>query len=145
MELNKASHEIITARRHLAKYVGAELRRAGLPVIGPGTDDLTTPGAMIEVGFGNDAAGGVFLGWATSSELRQQAVDAVAANDLNHPAILHKGAICQAMVTAMSTILADVGFVVKPTDDRDYRPLQAQICSCPHTAAAVPSTQEQQR
>ena len=59
-----------TALQKLARRVRDELAAAGLPVVAPELDPVLAGGAEVDIDDGDDAAGGVFVGWQSSPRLR---------------------------------------------------------------------------
>lgn len=87
-------------------------------------------GAEVGVDGGNDAAGGVFVGWQASPRLNHCASLAFRLRQLDEPVPQHSSAIGAAMMEAMAAILASAGFRVEDARD-EYRPQQLRVLAGP--------------
>jgi hypothetical protein len=127
-ELDQVAIEVRTARLEIARTTRDELARAGLPIRESGGPN--SAGAEIEVDFGDDGAGGVFVTWHADSGLTEAAAQSVLAGRLNDPAIQQSGTISTAMRDAMVAILVAARCVAEPSGD-DMRPLALRVLSSP--------------
>ncbi|WP_369149134.1 hypothetical protein [Streptomyces sp. R44] len=109
------------ALQKLARRVRDELAAAGLPVVAPELDPVLAGGAEVDIDDGDDAAGGVFVGWQASPRLRACASRAFRLKQLDEPVLRHSSAVQGAMVQAMAQVLASAGFSVEDARD-EYRP-----------------------
>jgi hypothetical protein len=118
------------ALQKLARWVRDELAAAGLPVVAPELAPVLAYGAEVEVDDGDDAAGGVFVGWQASPRLRACASRAFRLKQLDEPVLRHSSAVGAAMMQAMAQVLASAGFSVEDARD-EYRPQQLRILAGP--------------
>ena len=123
-----APADVIAAREALAADVARVLASAGLPVREPDWETSRGPGFDIEVDKGDDAAGGVFVGWTASAQLGEQTGAALLAHEFTHPAIAFKGAVADAMSAAALRILHAAGFSVVVSED-DLRAFDLEVQS----------------
>jgi hypothetical protein len=114
----------------LASRVRDELAAAGLPVLAPGMDPALLGGAEVEVDDGDDAAGGVFVGWWASPRLRACTGRAIRLRELNDPLRRHSSEIAAAMMQAMAAVLSSAGFTVEDAND-EYRSHQLRVVRGP--------------
>ena len=131
VEFDEVVEPVRTERETLADMARNELMFAGLPV--PHGDD--GPGAVFEVDFGADAAGGVFVKWHADGRLRTAAAQSVLAGRLTDPAIRRSGRISLIMRDAIISILNEAGYAAEPSDD-DMRPAALRVRSGPPAASA---------
>ncbi|MEQ6024877.1 hypothetical protein SOM70_20100 [Streptomyces salinarius] len=64
---------------------------------------------MVDIDYGVDAAGGVFLAWKASPRLQACASHAFRLKQLDEPALRHSSAVEAAMMHAMAQVLASAG------------------------------------
>ena len=128
----KASREVVVERERIAARVRDELAAAGLGATGSNASFgmLLGQGPEVTVDEGDDAAGGVVIRWQCHPVLRQCAMDAFARAAARDPAFVHHAVVQQAMLAAITTVLASVGFeVVENPDDMD--PMTLKVVSAP--------------
>ncbi|MBV2363621.1 hypothetical protein ACFPZ0_09845 [Streptomonospora nanhaiensis] len=100
-----------------------ELAMAGLPVT-TGLPPSLGGGVEVEVDPLSDPTGGVYLRWQAHGQLIRPALEEFAARSggaAGEPgaaaggdsAVRHHDTVCEAMVTAMATILTSAGFTVR--------------------------------
>ncbi|MBY8876211.1 hypothetical protein [Actinacidiphila acidipaludis] len=114
----------------LAWKVRNELAAAGLPVVWPGADPALVAGAEVDVDYGADAAGGVFVAWQASPRLQACSSRAFRLKQLDEPVLRHSHAVGAAMMQAMASVLASAGYSVEDARD-DYRPQQLRVLAGP--------------
>ncbi len=134
----KASRAVVVERERTAARVRDELAAAGLGATGSGAvfGMLLGQGPEVTVDEGDDAAGGVVIRWRCHPVLRQRAMDAFACGAAQDPAFVHHAAVQQAMLAAITTVLASAGFeVVDNPDDMD--PMTLRVVSSPDRGTAL--------
>jgi hypothetical protein len=99
-------------------------------VVAPGLDPVLAGGAEVDIDDGDDAAGGVFVGWQASPRLRACASRAFRLKQLDEPVLRQSSAIGAAMMQAMAQVLASAGFSVEDARD-EYRPQQLRVLTGP--------------
>lgn len=104
----------------LADDAAQALVLAGLP-LSQWNGDIASAGVEMEVDFGADAAGGLWLSWATHERLTSEAIEAVREGRADDASLRLSSAIKDAMNDAMTSILTSSGFIVEVSDD-DMRP-----------------------
>jgi hypothetical protein len=133
--LEKVSAEERAGMERLASRVRNELAAAGLPVITPGLDPVLACGAEVDIDDGDDAAGGVFVGWLPSPRVRASTSRAFRLRQLDDPLLRHSSAITAAMMQAMDAILTSAGFTIEDAND-DYRTHQLRVTDGPALGTA---------
>lgn len=118
------------ALQKLARRVRDELAAAGLPVVAPKLAPVLAGGAEVDIDDGDDAAGGVFVGWQASPRLRACASRAFRLKQLDEPVLRYSSAVGAAMKQAMAQVLASAGFSVEDARD-EYRPQQLRVLAGP--------------
>jgi hypothetical protein len=134
----KASREVVVERERTAARVRDELVAAGLGATGSSAvfGMLLGQGPEVTVDEGDDAAGGVVIRWQCHPVLRRRAMDAFAHGASGDTVFAHHAAVRQAMLAAITTVLASAGFeVVDNPDDMD--PLTLRVVSAPDRDRAL--------
>ncbi len=126
MSLTAAPDDELRDRRQISADVLEALVLAGLPAHLATPDQPDVPGAEIEGDQLDDEAGGVFIHWTASQDLRDRLAAPLLAQEFDHPAIRLNGSINQAMTRAMQAILEASGFTTEDPDD-EYRPLSLRV------------------
>lgn len=120
-EEHRASDGTVDVWRELAQRVRDALDLAGIPNHSA-DDSPRPPGAEIEIDYGNDEMGGVFVDWRPSATLS----DAVSASTMegraDAPDIQVFMAIAISMRDAMIGVLHASGFDAVAVDDYAMRP-----------------------
>ncbi|MEW1635272.1 hypothetical protein AB0469_14455 [Streptomyces sp. NPDC093801] len=126
----RVGDEESAALQKLARRVRDELAAAGLPVVAPELAPVLAGGAEVDIDDGDDAAGGVFVGWQASPRLRACTSRAFRLKQLDEPVLRHSSAVRSAMMQAMVQVLASAGFSVEDARD-EYRPQQLRVLAGP--------------
>jgi len=135
---DKASRDVVVERERIAARVRDELAAAGLGATGSNTSFgmLLGQGPQVTADEGDDAAGGVVIRWQCHPVLRQRAMNAFARGAVQDPAFVHHALVQQAMLAAITTVLAPAGFEVVENPD-DMVPLTLKVLSGPDRGAAL--------
>jgi hypothetical protein len=102
----------------LAAQIAHELQLAGLHRV---SRDNSPAG-----GFGIQQLTEVLVVWNPSAELSETVFQQMATGDIEHPAVLHSGAIEHAMAQAIATILRSAGMNVRISGD-DLSPATVEV------------------
>ncbi|WP_153040160.1 hypothetical protein [Actinoplanes sp. TFC3] len=122
------SSEIRSALLNIATFTRNIIQQAGLSVQVDG--ELSSVGAEVEIDFGDDAAGGVFVTWHADPALTEVAAQSVSDGRFDDPSIIQSGAISEVMRDAIIQILQLAKCVAEPSND-DMRPLALRVTSIP--------------
>ncbi|MEV6963787.1 hypothetical protein AB0M47_01645 [Hamadaea sp. NPDC051192] len=126
----QANADVIGRRERVAARVRDELAAAGITVCPQTTNALMQLRQGAEVHVDTGADGGVLIAWQTHPLLRDRAVEAVSTNRLDDAALWHNGAVQEAMLAAITTILTSAGFTIFENPD-DMNPLTLKVESAP--------------
>lgn len=128
VEYKKIDDESIDRLMLLANEVSQKLQLAGFiaQVFAGAEFDLDFVGMKIEVDTGDNAAGGVWVDWCSSRELRGLAAESVRNHVFDSRDIIHSGTVSEAMQRAIFAILYSAGFAVENSDE-DMRPFEVRV------------------
>ncbi|MFF5492965.1 hypothetical protein [Streptomyces aquilus] len=100
-----------------ASEARTQLAAAGLPVQAEYMEPAVGGGAVVEVDPGDDATGGVYVGWQPASVLRTAGQRLSVHTEHGLRVLRHKRAVTEAIVEAMRAVLTRGGFTVKDSPD----------------------------
>jgi hypothetical protein len=125
-EFDQVDRNVGRTINRLAEDVRYSLDLAGLPVLREG--GVVGHGAEVEVDFGNDAAGGIYVTWQPAERLVESAGNALLQGEFDDICIQQSAAIKTAMKEAIASILESLGFRVDESND-DMRPISIRVTS----------------
>jgi hypothetical protein len=120
--LPRVPDEVFARWRELAREVSDALNFAGVSAF-LAEEQLNLPGAEIEIDAGDDEAGGVFVNWRPSGQLRESVIEDAKSGDPSTPSLKLYTAIGACMQRAVLGILEESGFDAVPFDDGERPPV----------------------
>ena len=127
--LEKVGAEVLAERERIAARVRDELVAAGLPVVAPELNPVLSQGVAVTVDPFDDA-GGVSVAWRSSPRVQSCVLRAVKLSLLDDPVLSHQQVVLEAMLAAITAILASAGFTVRDSLN-DYAPFRLEVLAGP--------------
>jgi hypothetical protein len=128
--LEKVGAEVLAERERIAARVRDELVAAGLPVVAPGLNPVLSQGVAVTVDPFDDDTGGVSVAWRSSPRVQSCVLRAVKLSLLDDPVLSHQQVVLEAMLAAITAILASAGFTVRDSLN-DYAPFRLEVLAGP--------------